>query len=178
LASALDPRLKSLKFAQNRYEITYKLIAEEIKSIKDKISEDSQIARSATIIQKDPSMNTIFDDLFDNSSQQTSDDELDKYINMVNVAGDVDPFIWWRERKEELPTLSILASKYLCLGATSVPSERLFSDVGVNWIEQKWGFRVSESTITRILQKSEEILNTDIYSKWCIIIFSRMAPKI
>ena len=23
----------------------------------------------------------------------------------------------------------------------------------VNWIEQKWGFKVNESTITRILQK-------------------------
>ena len=28
----------------------------------------------------------------------------------------------------------------------------------VNWIEQKWGLKVNESTITRILQKSDEIL--------------------
>lgn len=32
----------------------------------------------------------------------------------------------------------------------------------VNWIEQKWNVRVNESTITRILQKSEKILNTEI----------------
>jgi transposase len=32
----------------------------------------------------------------------------------------------------------------------------------VNWIEQKWGLKVNESTITRILQKSDEILNTEI----------------
>src|SRR6266516_5743718 len=31
----------------------------------------------------------------------------------------------------------------------------------VNWIEQKWGVRVDESTISRILQKKEEILNTE-----------------
>lgn len=34
----------------------------------------------------------------------------------------------------------------------------------VNWIEQKWGFKVNESTITRILQKSDEILRTEIYN--------------
>ncbi|CAJ0828546.1 8178_t:CDS:1, partial [Entrophospora sp. SA101] len=32
----------------------------------------------------------------------------------------------------------------------------------VNWIEQKWGLKVNESTITRILQKSDEILNMEI----------------
>jgi transposase len=32
----------------------------------------------------------------------------------------------------------------------------------VDWIEQKWGIRVVETTITRILQKREEILNTEL----------------
>ena len=32
----------------------------------------------------------------------------------------------------------------------------------VDWIEQKWGDKVNESTITRILQKKEEILNTEV----------------
>ena len=32
----------------------------------------------------------------------------------------------------------------------------------VDWIEQKWGIKVVETTITRILQKKEEILNTEV----------------
>ena len=32
----------------------------------------------------------------------------------------------------------------------------------VDWIEQKWGVRVNESTITRILQSKEKRLNTEI----------------
>jgi hypothetical protein len=32
----------------------------------------------------------------------------------------------------------------------------------VDWIEQKWGFRVNESTITRILQSKEKRLTTEI----------------
>ena len=32
----------------------------------------------------------------------------------------------------------------------------------VDWIEQKWGVRVNESTITRILQSKEKRLNTKV----------------
>ena len=32
----------------------------------------------------------------------------------------------------------------------------------VDWIEQKWGVRVNESTITRILQSKEKQLNTEV----------------
>ena len=32
----------------------------------------------------------------------------------------------------------------------------------VNWIENKWNVRVSESTVSRILQKKEEQLSTEV----------------
>ena len=32
----------------------------------------------------------------------------------------------------------------------------------VNWIENKWNVRVSESTVSRILQKKEERLSTEV----------------
>ena len=41
-----------------------------------------------------------------------------------------DPGEWWNERKMVFPNLSELARKYLPITATSVPSERLFSDTG------------------------------------------------
>ena len=34
----------------------------------------------------------------------------------------------------------------------------------VDWIEQKWSDKVNESTIARILQNKEEILNTEVTS--------------
>ena len=45
-------------------------------------------------------------------------------------------FIWWNQHKEQFPILSVLAQKYLIIPSTSVPSERLFSDIG-NIISQK-----------------------------------------
>jgi transposase InsO family protein len=38
--------------------------------------------------------------------------------------------IWWKENGAYYPLLQRIARKYLCVPATSVPSERLFSKVG------------------------------------------------
>jgi hypothetical protein len=145
LSSVLDPRFKSLKFALNHREITCKILSEELGLMKEKSSE--HLKRSTVVIQK-TSHNTIFDELLD-STQAMNDNELERYLNIINVAGNIDPLVWWKERKNDLPNLAILASKYLCLSATSVPSERLFSDVG-NHITNKRN-RLSSKTVSDIL---------------------------
>ena len=43
---------------------------------------------------------------------------------------DVDPLIWWKANAGSFKCLSILAKKYLCVAATSVASERVFSTSG------------------------------------------------
>lgn len=37
---------------------------------------------------------------------------------------------WWRSQEKELPVLSTLAKRYLCIPGTSVPAERVFSTAG------------------------------------------------
>jgi len=41
-----------------------------------------------------------------------------------------DPLAWWRGRVNVYPRLSQLARRHLCMVATSVPSERVFSKSG------------------------------------------------
>lgn len=54
--------------------------------------------------------------------------EMDRYRDLPCVDMDQDPLAWWKN--QDLPILSTLARKYLCIPGTSVPSERLFSQAG------------------------------------------------
>ena len=56
--------------------------------------------------------------------------EVDNYLQMPVVDIDQSPLEWWRRHKSEFPLVSRLARKYLCICATSVASERVFSAAG------------------------------------------------
>ena len=45
------------------------------------------------------------------------------------VRSSINPLNWWKDRKAEYPILSSLARQYLGISSTSVPSERLSSNV-------------------------------------------------
>ena len=74
-----------------------------------------------------------------NSNQNTAvrvsnvsllEDELVRYDALTEAEVDVDPLIWWKANAGSFKCLSILAKKYLCVAATSVASERVFSTSG------------------------------------------------
>jgi len=62
--------------------------------------------------------------------------EMDKYLslniptdlNIENMEGEI--LKWWNKNRDELPLLAELAREYLCIPASSAPSERLFSHAG------------------------------------------------
>ncbi len=56
--------------------------------------------------------------------------ELQSYLFLSNADSVVDPLVWWKAHKEQYPRLCSLARKYLCIPATSSPSERVFSTGG------------------------------------------------
>jgi zinc finger BED domain-containing protein 1 (E3 SUMO-protein ligase ZBED1) len=64
-------------------------------------------------------------------SRESLQRELDHYLQepLIDRAAGC-PFQWWAENKTRFPSLALLAQKLLCIPATSVPSERLFSKAG------------------------------------------------
>ena len=58
--------------------------------------------------------------------------EIDRYLNlqMKTVENPVTVLEWWRANKLYFPRLSVLAKRVLCIQASSVPSERVFSLAG------------------------------------------------
>ncbi|XP_046686986.1 E3 SUMO-protein ligase ZBED1-like [Homalodisca vitripennis] len=56
---------------------------------------------------------------------------INQYIELPYLDRKANPLQFWEERKHIFPSLYKLAQMYLCIPATSVPSERLFSKAGM-----------------------------------------------
>lgn len=75
--------------------------------------------------------------------------ELDKYMNEPILNRHENPIIWWKNRKSQYPRLYNLMFKRLCITATSVPCERLFSKAGITLTEQR--NRIKPSKASKVL---------------------------
>lgn len=91
----------------------------------------------------------------------TSSDELKHYLNQPVIQLNEDPIKYWQRQKLLYPTLSRVAERFLCMVATSVPSERLFSRAG-NIITDNRS-RLLGDRLSRLV-----FLNTLPYDNWCL----------
>ena len=57
--------------------------------------------------------------------------EIINYLEQPCIETDCNPLLWWKNNCIYFPLLAVLARKYLCIPATSVPSERIFSKGGI-----------------------------------------------
>uniref|UniRef100_H2ZT93 HAT C-terminal dimerisation domain-containing protein n=1 Tax=Latimeria chalumnae TaxID=7897 RepID=H2ZT93_LATCH len=83
-----------------------------------------------TECDKHIAMATLFgdDDYMEKASVQA---ELENYILEPCIPPDQDPLEWWRVNENRYRKLARLAKACLCIPATSVPAERVFSAVGL-----------------------------------------------
>lgn len=57
--------------------------------------------------------------------------EMSNYLEQSCIETDSDPLLWWKHNCIYFPLLAVIGRKYLCIPATSVPSERVFSKGGI-----------------------------------------------
>ncbi|XP_039515830.1 E3 SUMO-protein ligase ZBED1 [Pimephales promelas] len=64
------------------------------------------------------------------SLKEAIEGELKGYVSIPNAESEMNPLEWWKVHEANFPRVSQLAKKYLCIPATSAPSERAFSTGG------------------------------------------------
>lgn len=64
------------------------------------------------------------------SNEETVKNELLQYLADKPPSRDNQPLLWWKTNEHRFSRLTKVARSWLCIPATSTPSERLFSKAG------------------------------------------------
>ena len=136
LATILNPHYHQLKFMDCPTRTgAYSMLKEKLASLS--CEEECQIVKeSTTHSPKRKKKNTPLAILFgedeeDDSTVFTTLEEFDKYLKETPLKSSENCLEWWFKHNHAYPNLAKLAKRYLCIPATSVPAEQVFSVAGV-----------------------------------------------
>ncbi|XP_025757201.1 zinc finger BED domain-containing protein 1-like [Oreochromis niloticus] len=80
--------------------------------------------------------------------------ELEIYKRLPGITSGQDPVAWWWSKRDTLPNLSALSEKYLCVPASSTPSERVFSCAGHAISQERCCIAPEKANMIIFLQKT------------------------
>ena len=139
-ACILDPRFKHLPFLENdERQLLLKNILDELVQmivIDNEDNEDNEDEITEPPLKKKSVLASLLGDMLKPTARkrmtrrETAEAELKTYLEDEIVNIDTDVLKWWKSKHHLFPTMAYLARKYLCIPATSTPSERLFSTAG------------------------------------------------
>jgi len=134
----LDPRFKKYGFSSiDKFESCKINMGRKIQDINVRMSNDPvEDDQTTSIVPTSSSIWKQFDEqvssvLGQNNPSVASIIELDKYLSENLLNRQQDPLKWWSDRKLLYPRLYEMVKRRLCVPATSVPSERVFSKAGM-----------------------------------------------
>ena len=94
-------------------------------------TEDSENQTEENLDEFDDLNKSLMNSIFGKEeSDDEEENEVDVYYNLKAAKFGINPLFWWKNNEKKFPILSELSKEYFGISATSVPSERLFSDVG------------------------------------------------
>lgn len=137
-ATLLDPRFKKQGFQnENAFNSAYQRVAARAGECCISQLEESSTTQDITDV-KTPSSSVLWED-FDAKVENLMQNkipraagiiELDRYLQEPLIRRHENPLQWWKHKKHTYPRLFEVMKKRLCVVATSVPSERVFSKSG------------------------------------------------
>jgi hypothetical protein len=141
VAAILDPRTKLTLFesgiptANAIFTITallrsyHVVTSENCKKVQDENDYSSTreyFARKRRRLSESDSHRLSISSIASSISSEETFPELDRYLALP-CDEKADPLLWWQAHQQEFPKLSLMARDYLCIQATSVACEQLFS---------------------------------------------------
>ncbi|XP_049302031.1 zinc finger BED domain-containing protein 4-like [Bactrocera dorsalis] len=135
VATFLDPRFKLVALTdESAAHNTKKLIKRYLIDMQREEIE-FQTERTEENIEKSVSIWSSFDKYANEHKPHSSVEakaifEIQRYLEDGLFSRSCNSFHWWLENKYRYPKMAELAKKYLCVLASSVPCERIFSKAG------------------------------------------------
>lgn len=80
--------------------------------------------------------------------------EMEIYKSLPAIPSGQDPLAWWGGKRDTLPNLSVLSEVYLCVQASSTPSERVFSCAGHTISQERCRILPEKANMVIFLQKN------------------------
>ncbi|KAK0155324.1 Zinc finger BED domain-containing protein 1 [Merluccius polli] len=80
--------------------------------------------------------------------------EIELYKGMPAIPSGQDPVAWWWGKRDTFPNLSALSEVYLCVQASSTPSERVFSCAGHAISQERCRILPEKANMLIFLQKN------------------------
>lgn len=145
LATFLDTRFKSKPFNDAETDYLKMVITDQCDDDSSPVSTQSADSKNPAVeppAKKPKTLGTFFKEHDGDNVQQSLSSseslpltelckkELENYLCSPNLDFEKDPLAWWRSVSVKYPHLSHVARKYLCVCATSSPSEQVFSCSG------------------------------------------------
>lgn len=183
-ATLLDPRFKKFGFIDvNNYKNAVQILQKKIATIRVDDNDNATSVEEETAVQTEGAtepkqvkndMEKLWKD-FDaevkkhvNPADNTASAiiEVDKYLSepllpRLDKQGVAqNPLTWWRQRKYIYPRLYQMVIRRLCVMATSVPCERIFSHAGQIVIEKR--AKLKTKKISEIIFLNYNLNNTDL----------------
>ena len=151
MTSTVTVKLEPQDYPDTNSSVESNQLALQVDFSSDHIDENSlepmiKISRSSPLMKEEAGGQKLSDWLGDLippeekpsiSASQRVDNEIQTYRSEPDLEMDGDPLSWWSNYGYAYPTLSRLAKKYLCVPATSGPSERVFSAVGASVVDRR-----------------------------------------
>ncbi|KAK0137429.1 Zinc finger BED domain-containing protein 1 [Merluccius polli] len=141
LSAMLDPRHKHLGFLTpaQRVVANAKLVelGEAVETGQEAIeqagghTDDGSANTGAAAATQASAMALLLGEQYSTQLDTGVDTEIHNFLRDTPPPLDCNPTDWWKVNGRRFPRLAKLARQYLCIPATSVPSERVFSAAGL-----------------------------------------------